>query len=467
MAEFKLEKALITADRQLGQIADTFELDIRNYIGEISFFESLFKTYLTAKLAVIDDAGIFNEAVQLQGTEYIEFEIEREGSPMIKIKMRIVSIVDQQKLNDKTTGFVINLISPHAYNDANVKVSKSYYDQLEDIAETILDDYLDVGVIKDGDYYSGEPSVQGPVKLITPYISPLETAEWVMERATGNLGSPFFVWTTVFDQEDDKDQVRFGNWFDIIDNQGPKAQADAATYMAPGKSKWNSKRSFGQSGTAADFGDITDKSNRTNLIAMSAPNVENTLQMINSGSVGAQVANLDPYTGQRMTRHHDLGKFKEEMGGEQGLNTIYDAENMVTVENVKQDPAKFDARYVNTLTSYGTYGYATGYHDVVDQSMLLNKMRKGTLMSVMYRNAIDVVLSGYNFMDPDEGLRAGDIIFVAFQSSRVDDEGPKRQKVDERRTGYYIIMDLRRDFLLDAGKTEAVATISKVIDYEG
>jgi hypothetical protein len=465
MAEFKLEKVMITADRELGQIADKYPLDIKAYVGEISFFESLFKTYLTAQIAVIDDAGIFNETVQLQGTEYVEFEIHRENNPMIELKMRIVSIVKQQKLNDKTTAFVINLISPHAYNDANVKVSKSYYDQLEDITETILNDYLDVDVIRDDtDYFSDTPSVQGPVKLITPYISPLETAEWLMERATGALGSPYFVWTTVFDQENEKDKVRFGDWAQIVREQLPKAQADANIYIAGGEGVWETKRSFGQSGGVADQGKITDKSNRANIISYSSPNVENTLQMINSGAVGAQVSNLDPYANQQMSRHHGLDKFLIDMGGTFG--TTYDGENKVTVENVSQEPAKFNARYVNTLTSYGTYGYAVGYHDVVDQSMLLNKMRKGTLMSAMHRNAMDVVLSGYNFLDADEGLKAGDIVFVAWQSASIKDDAPKQSKLDERRTGYYIIMDLRRDFLLDRGTTEAVATISKVMDFE-
>lgn len=467
-SEFKVLECTLSAERGIK------ERDLRNFIGEIAVFESLFKPYITVNITLIDDLGLLNEEIQFQGTEKIKLKImgsEEEQVPNdFEIELRTVSIVRQTKINNKTTGFTINCISDHAYRDALVKISRSYYDQLEDITENILEDYLDVKVAGKGakggdkfklsDYWPDEPSAQGPVKLIVPYISPLDATNWMMERATGLYGGPMFCWCSVWDQKKHQGTVRFGHFPTMIKQISSKTKPDAVTFK--GKSPENAKYSFVQSQSAVNQGS-TYKANKATIKAYKSDNVENSLEMINQGVTGSQLSNLDPYSGQRMIRHHDLDKLLTAMGGAGTMNTVYDPGDEITVQGETKAPSEFDARYVNTITSYGTYGYAAGYHDVVDQSMLLNKMRKGTIISALYRNAMDVIISGYNFTK--EEISCGDPIYVLWHSTKIEDEPSMAGELEERRTGHYIILDIRRDYL-SSGSHEVVATIAKIFDDE-
>lgn len=457
-SEYKILECSITAERGIKK------RDLINFIGEVSVYESLFKPYITVNITLIDDLGLLNEEIQFQGTEKVKLKImgsDQEQCPNeFEIELRSVSIVRQKKVNNKTTGFTINCISDHAYRDALVKISRSYYDQLEDITENILEDYLDVKVEKKSDYWPDEPSAQGPVKLILPYISPLDATNWLMERATGLYGGPMFCWASVWDQKDHQGTVRFGHFPTMIKQIASKTQPDATTFK--GGSPQNAKYSFVQSQSAVNQGS-TYKANKATIKAYKSDGVENSLEMINQGVTGSQMSNLDPYTGQRMIRHHDLGQLLDAMGGAGTMNTVYDDKDNLTVQGETKAPADFDARYVNTITSYGTYGYAAGYHDVVDPSMLLNKMRKGTIISALYRNAMDVVLSGYQFTK--EELSCGDPIYVIWHSTKIEDDPSLEGAMEERRTGHYLILDLRRDYLSN-GMHECVATIAKIFDDE-
>ena len=207
--EYEFVKIEFSADRSFKPSADpgvnqVNPIDLRKLTQELNIFEDVMKGYITAKLVIIDDAAIFSEVMEMQGTEKLKIEVRgmegNEGS-VIVLNMKVVSILSQVKTQDRSSVFVINAISDHGYRDSLSKVSRSYTGQLEDTAESILESYLKVSVKKDSKYFpSGEKSIQGDVKVLIPYISPLECTEWLMERAAGKEGSPYFAWASVWDQ---------------------------------------------------------------------------------------------------------------------------------------------------------------------------------------------------------------------------------------------------------------------------
>ena len=68
--EFKITKCAITAER-LGE-----EFDLKQMVGEISFFEDLEKSYVSAQIVILDDNGTFPNDIKIKGTETIEITIE-------------------------------------------------------------------------------------------------------------------------------------------------------------------------------------------------------------------------------------------------------------------------------------------------------------------------------------------------------------------------------------------------------
>jgi prophage maintenance system killer protein len=209
--EYKITEATIFAER----FAE--EYNLTSYVGEISFFEDLNRPYVTGQIVIMDDIGVFDE-IKLRGSEQIRLKIESnpQGTSdanleglKIEMIMNIVSIVQAAKVGERSEVYHLNLISPHAYRDANKKISRSYTGKFEEIAAAIMRNHLDLDI--DYSYIGGWSSMQGPVKIITPYISPLESVEWLLSRATTLTGSPIYCWQTIYDQVDGKDKVRFGS----------------------------------------------------------------------------------------------------------------------------------------------------------------------------------------------------------------------------------------------------------------
>ena len=461
-SEYKIVEVLLDADRKFklksGSKSISQPVNLQAMTGEVNMFEDLMKGYVTAKIVVLDDLALLTEMVELQGTETVKISIAGvetgAQSNRFSIEMKVVSIVKQVKTQDRASVFVINAISKHAYNDAAVKVSRSYTGQLEDIAEKVLDTYLDVKVMRDKDYFAkGEESSQGRVKVVLPYISPLESVEWLMERATGDEGSPYFAWQTLWDQyASGQDVVRFGTFKTML----VQGIMEAAT---------NENRQFVYSIGAVNK-HPSAKGQRKIITGFEQNNRENTLSMINQGTVGSNISNLDTYTTQKIQRHFSLEDYLNQLKRAIGANaknllgTAYDEKHKLTIEDNKDTAASFDARYRNLITSYGTYEWENSYHDVYDQTLLTNKVKKSAVMSMIYKNVLDVTVSGYNVME--EQLSPGDVVKFNFDTQNVDDDGSSAFKYDERTSGFYLILATRNMF--NGSKHRSILSCAKVAD---
>lgn len=454
--EYTIEEAYLDAERGIGG-----RRNIANMISELSFFESLDKMYVTGQITLLDDLGLFDE-IQMQGTETIEFKIrgmeEQTKRDILKYKVRLVSIVHQVKLSDRQEVYTFNFISPHAYNDSTIKISKSYRGNLEDIAERILVNELGVPVNREN-YLNEESSFQSVVKVVIPYMSPLESAKWLINRATGENGSPFMCWTSLWDQENGRDKIRIGSFAEMVRYGYQKCRS--------GKGSQLTSRRFIYSMTSNIAAQQKGKSkslDQSHLIqGLEKKNIEDTLKMINDGSVGSMISNLDVYTTQRFDRHFSVRDFIEVITpAEEILSTVFDANDKIDIgeRREKDFTDTYDARHRNVLTSYGTYGTSNSYHDAFDQVDALNKVRPEALRSMLYRNLIQVGLSGVRFFSQE--LSVGDIVEIQFPTAFTEDDGATLSSGE--RSGYYLIYDLRHVFR--DSKHFVTASVCKIRDLD-
>lgn len=440
MQEYQIISALLGAERDFdykGRVKPESPIEIKNFIGEVVFFEDLTKPYVTAQIGMLDDLGLISEVVELQGTETLKLIIsgmEREVEKQeIEIELRVVSIVDQKKINDKTSIYVINCISKHAYADALIKLSRSYTGQLENIAENVVNDYLDVEVIRDPDYIAeGEASIQGRTKVITPYISPLETVEWLLERATTREGHPFFAWSSVWDQEKSgKDRIRFGS---------------LETMLRKGKQKADKDLDFHFFRTAAGPSGENAKANKQLLYGIKLKNIENTLSMANQGTLGSRLATLDTYTSLKIDRQFDLQNYintsAKSLNLRNAFENFYDPDDRIQIKKEEKRPSEFPARYRNMITSYGTYEWEFGYHDIDGRVDMLQKFSRTVTMSMLNKTNIDFTLSGYTFLNKE--IKTGDLIKISIDSEFVEDEGASEW--NDHSSGYFLITRLKHVF---------------------
>ena len=126
--EFKITEAIISADR----LDD--EYDIKTYIIELSCFEDLDKPYVTGQIVFMDDIGLIQK-IKILGTEKIKLTVATAEDSVEKVEwtmeFNIVSILQTEKTAERTEVYHINIISPHAYRDQNIKISRSYTGALD------------------------------------------------------------------------------------------------------------------------------------------------------------------------------------------------------------------------------------------------------------------------------------------------------------------------------------------------
>lgn len=444
--EYQISEATIFADR----LED--ERNITNYIGELSFFEDLERPYVTAQVVCMDDIGLFSE-LKIQGTEQMRFTVESVessvGNLSFTIVLNIVSIIQTNKAGDRSELYHINLISPHAYRDANTKISRSYTGKLELTAEAILKNHLDVDV--DISYTGGELSIQPPAKVLIPYLSPLESVEWLFERATTKIGAPFYAWQTIYDQKEGKDTIRFGSL---------EYMMNAPTY--------NEQLPLSYSAAAANS--VAQKDISYQAVAVKklvAENIQDTLKMVHEGSIGSELHSIDTYTSQEFARHYSIKDQITSMeksgiipyGADQN---VYDEEHKITSLGERKSLHELNSRQFSTITSYGTYGYVNSYHDAIDPTEALNKVRSFAIKSMFDKNTIDIVIPGISFFaqlgNGNSGVSVGDTVMINFLNSDVDED--VGGAYNEELSGKYLIHRCRNVFVNT--KHEIVVSVSKV-----
>jgi hypothetical protein len=444
--EFKISEATIFAER----LQD--EYNITNYIGELSFFEDIERPYVTAQIVCMDDIGLFDE-VKIRGSEQIRLTVEAAdqsvGDLRFTMIMNIVSIIQTNKVGDRSEIYHLNCISPHAYRDANIKISRAYTGKLENIAMGILKNHLDVDV--DISYMGAWTSMQKPVKVLTPYISPLESAEWLMQRATTMIGSPFYIWQTIYDQVEGRDTLRVGS-LEFMLNAPAFNPEKPLIYSAARAQKVAALPLAEQA--------VTVKKLRVE-------NIQDTLKMVHEGAVGARLQTVDTYTGQEFDRHYAITDQLERLSTMRSIpfgaeQNVFDEKQELTYGNNTRTLDQLDARYFNTITSFGTYGSFNSYHDVQDASEALNKLRAPSVRSMFNKNMIDITIPGISFFaqlgNGNSGVSVGDTVYIDFLNSDVDtDDGTV---YNEDLSGLFLIHKCRNIFR--GTVHEIVASVSKI-----
>ena len=433
------------------------EIELKEVVAEFNIFEDINKSYLTASVLIGDDTGIMDE-VKIKGDETVTLIISKnpkiaDPEPYFRLDFKVVSIIRQEKTADRAEVLSLNLISVHGYNNSVVKISKSYTGRLELISKSILRNFLNVELSMDAKYYGDQGSEQEPIKLLVPYLSPLETVEWLTERATDRWGTPFFIWASIWGQNmSDTTTLRLGNFMAMVTNGITSAEErsgqDGQNDFIYSQVQTNIKAPEGYLGAMRIIKNIK------------FANVENTLKMIREGAVSSTISNIDAYTSQDISKLFSIDELLKSLNGGLStgkiLGTVYDQEDQLTLGDLTQPTAYWSARQRNTVTSYGTYATVNSIHDAIDESSLLNKVRPLSIRSALARNMLEIEVDGIGILEDE--LSVGDIIKVRFVTE--DLSSTTLTGSNTERSGYYLIQNCRHIF--NRERHDAVLMICKI-----
>lgn len=422
--QYTIQSAEITTDR----ILPNEFYDVTKLIVELTLFEDIEKPYCTGKVMLKDDSGLMDK-IGFSGTERLTIEI---GIPPIgnfeNLKRTFImsGIENVAKANQSGNSsiFVINLVDPHAYFNKSKKISQSYEGNLENSITNILTNHLDVRV----ENFAFEESIQTNFKYIIPYMHPLEACDWLRERATTNTGMPYFLYPSI-----NFENILFLSDLSTMLTEDPVNAEDEPFIYNPE----NTQRS--QS-------DTNNISNMYNIESLKTSVMQNTYQQLTSGSIGAEYNNLDIATGLSSNDHFSLKRMLDDLDYNEVIDidkqNVYDDEYLFRSQFV-EDRSLHDAsaKVYHTITSKGTYGTFKSYGEEKDSRKYLTKLRNRAMRNALYKNMIDITVSGAFFNMNQCGV--GSLINVNVLS---DDVNNKEYNFDELRSGKYLIYNVRHTY---------------------
>ncbi len=445
--QYTIREAVISHSRN----ASVNKVDIAATVMELEFYESIDSLGVYGTLTFADTNRIM-EIIDFQGTEIITFTIttDTDGSLPLKRTFRIVNILSGQKTSDNAEVFILSLLDHHSYVNRATKLSKTYIGKPSDIIQTVMKDaFLDE---KELIFNPQRVEIQEAMKYIAPHITPFEVIKLMTARATGPAGTPFYCWGTFAD-----DHFRYGDLKDIL----------SIAPLFKGKPlQFNSK--FTQDNI------LNPDQQALHIANIQYDDQENTLEMIEEGSVGATYDYFDTSGGYTNSIFFDIKTmisqmFKTTPGLRNENFPNFDVSTLLRGQPIHQLNAR---QFTSVATTY-TYNDFPSYNEDQSTNFHRAKFTQKAMRQLLRKSTIKVEVPGRRFFPvsksqgadrPYEGgysvrrtQQAANMTIGNKVNISIADNDPNRDvgdnaQIDRKRSGPYIILQAKHHFVFDKYK---------------
>ena len=386
------------------------EFDVRNSIIELDIYENITVPYLTGRILLTDTNSFFNN-INFTGTEILEIQLENIelGRLALKKEFMMTKIDKSERVNDTTEVFVFELIEKHAFDSIAEKISKAYTGNPLTIISNILADFTEKKL--DKDLLDTDP-VQEEMRVIVPYLQPLQAIEWIKDRATSASGYPFFVFGSM------KTDGLYVNSLENIINTTPWNQIPFV---------------YSQPTGASD----EEAAGAHTIKSISSSNVDDTLTSVMMGAIGTRFEVLDTLTSNQnsqKTKQHSIDKTLNQPDKK---NAIYDTSIEIKDRRLDQLESRV---FFNVIAGNRYNDDVNGYHDEQDLDKQISKIKNKSLRAALGKNSINVEFSGIPFFINDLAA-VGSQIKVHILGRR-----PGGSNIDKKKSGNYTILAMRYQY---------------------
>jgi hypothetical protein len=417
--DFQILKALITSDREVVPFEG---IDIKNLIIETTLFSDIEKPYVSGKIMILDDNGLFDK-ISFSGTERLELEIGVQGESYNIDRVFIMTSIEQlEKSNSslKASVYLFNIVDEYVFIDRTTKISKSFEGTLDESIANIITNYLGVDVFSRG----SRETAQTQLKYIVPYMRPFEACEWLRRRVTTETGLPFFVYARLYGNP----RINISPLDELYNKSITPINAIDYQYNP----------SLLNSG---------DKTIDPYVIKnMSTSNLQTTYSQLSTGSIGSEILDTNLNTGITTRSKFDLAKYLEELDDDFldiNKQNIYDKEFRFSVgKRLNESLHENSAKVYHTISSEGTYDTFKSYGEETDHRKYINKLKNIAMRNALYKNMIDITVQGSTINERQ--IDVGDVISVLTLSD--DAQDPESHKYDELRSGLFLVYNIRHTY---------------------
>jgi hypothetical protein len=159
----------------LDQILIADRIDISLLVKEFNIFTSIMDTTMVMRIIIADSRNFLTD-YKMQGGDDIKVQVSFSGGERNIYKLKLAKIRDISTL-DTTRTYVLECISPFAFDSQYKRIQKNYSGIVSDIAFKIWEEY---GGGEPFGIFHGADNVQS---VNIPLWTPLKTMEWLAKRA--------------------------------------------------------------------------------------------------------------------------------------------------------------------------------------------------------------------------------------------------------------------------------------------
>ena len=396
-------------------------VDIRTLVSGIEIYEHLDKPYLSGNIILTDFSKVYNRA-DLQGAENLSIAFKKSKNGPIYEKMFIIDLVETKKLNDNTENIMLHLTEEIAFKSNLYNVNRSYRGKPSNIISNIASQFLSkvVNII-------GEDNYQGDMNVIVPNMNPLESMIWIKNRATDKDGYPYFLFSTLAN-----DELYLLNLSDML--------------SAPSINKKN-PFFYGQSAAISEdvkrFMIINDYRHK---------NSENMARLIKKGLIGGTHHYYNTNEAQDLAVNFNIqNDLQESISKKNDDQSQMNVADDFTFDDIKlQD---HNAREIFHIASSGAYSIGKGTYNSYDEEETKGGHKKKliatALKNLLAKSTIEIRVAGKEFINGTESVPVhytiGNTISLMFMSNI--NSSMQSQKIDPKKSGDYIIFQAKHTFV--------------------
>lgn len=403
-------------------------------ISEFNIYESLETPYLEADVVFTDSVKL-TELMGFQGTERIDVVIDIAKSIKIKKKFITMSAAAEVDANEKTTVVTLKLVEEHAYISALSQVSRSFTGTPSDIIGSLTNGWLNKYLKYDQN--NTNRAAQSAMRVVVPYWRPIETIKWICDRMSTTAGSPFFVYSTLKD-----DDIRLNSLQTLM-------LADP----------WNDQYTYSYSQAAANVDDASKGNSLFSISYWQKYTPIDVLTRAQNFAGGTDFDVLDLTSGTSIPFSLSGYQTAEEFYKEQDLINLTPSIALQRPKIVTSDGKlvdQYNTRGLSQIVASSSMGNVNGYHDErEDASRYALKIKAEAMRVFISADGAQMIVPGIP-VALNELATVGGVVDVSIPTKTGADAGGK----DTNKSGRWLMFNIGHKFSL--GKYFANMELSRL-----
>jgi len=430
-SEYVLESVLLESERLNAPV------ELRNMVTDIDLYEHLDKPYLTAQVLLIDNERLYENA-DILGAERITIKIKsiRDNTKAIENYFYIKKVIFDEKSGDRTQIISLQLVEDIGFISNLININKAYTGKPSKIIEKVAREYLDCGFEING------KETQGDFNVIIPNLNPVETIQWLTQRASTVRGYPFYTFST----------MAFNKLYMV--DLGTMLEAPVL----------NPNISYKYNQTANNSPD-EDVKRRVIKGYRFSNNSEDLSQIIGKGLIGAKYNFIDTIDEVDRTIKFDIQEDLFKQMADDGL--LKQQPNVPFSDKYTHNGKSFNKMQTETISmlrSSGAFREApAGFESSFGESYLAADYKleivSRAMDNILKKSVLTIVVPGLDFIDGDKHSTIGNKIRVEFQHTQADQKKSSKN-LDTKKSGDYLIYNVRHQFKKE--KYDAVLGLVKI-----